>query len=94
MLLLNKELLTKLLRQSSGAVAAVALWVDDIQRSHWSTRDDVLHTCPNAKFVTGSMATFPFDSERYSVTAQIAFNTAVVIVLAVSANSKMSKEVP
>lgn len=93
MLLLNKELISKLLRQSSGAVAAIALWADDIQRSQWRTREDVLKTCPDARFVAGSMAIFPFDSERYSVTAQIAFNTAVVIVLAVSANSNTSREV-
>ena len=89
MLLLNKELLAKLLRESAGAITAITLWADDIQRSQWTGREDVLEAYPRAKFVTGSMATFSFDADRILVTAQIAFNTAVVIVLAASVNANL-----
>jgi mRNA-degrading endonuclease HigB of HigAB toxin-antitoxin module len=92
MLLINKELLAKLLRESTGAITAISLWADDIQRSQWTGREDVLKAYPQAKFLAGSMATFPFDADRFSVTAQIAFNTAVVIVLAASVNVNLSKE--
>lgn len=82
MVLLNKNILARLLSESKGAVTAVSLWADDIQRAQWRNREDVLEAYPQTKFVAGSMATFAIDAARYSVTAQIAFNTSVVIVLA------------
>lgn len=92
MMLLNKELLTRLLMESAGAITPVALWTDDVQRSQWRSREDVLMVYPRAKFLGSSMVTFSFDAGGCSVTAQIAYNTAIVIVLAASANSNLGKE--
>jgi mRNA-degrading endonuclease HigB of HigAB toxin-antitoxin module len=92
MLLVNKELLAKFLRESTGAITAISLWVDDIQRYQWSSRQDVLKAYPQTKFVAGSMAVFSFEAGRFSVTTQIAFNTAVVIVLAVAVNVNLNQE--
>ncbi len=89
MVLLNKRLLAKLLMESASAVTAATLWADDVIRFHWRDREDVMKVYPNAKFLAGSMATFPLGSEGCSVTVQIAFNTGVVIILATSANNKL-----
>ena len=91
MVLLNKNLLASLLRVSTNAVAAVALWTDDVQRSQWKAREDVLKHYPTVKFLAGSMATFFLGTEGCSLTVQIAFNTGVVIVLTTSANTKLSE---
>ena len=87
MVLINKAILTRLLRESKGAVTAVSLWADDIQRAQWKNREDVLEAYPQTRFVAGSMATFAIDAARYSVTAQIAFNSSVVIILAATAKT-------
>lgn len=92
MVLLNKRLLSTLLMESVGAVTAVSLWVDDVQRFQWRDREDVLKAYPGARFLAGSMATFHLGAEGCSVTAQIAFNTGVVIILATSATNKLIEE--
>ena len=91
MVLINKNLLASLLRMSTNAITAVALWTDDVQKSQWKAREDVLKHYPKVKFLAGSMATFFLGTEDCSVTVQIAFNTGVVIVLAASANTKLSE---
>lgn len=83
MLLLNRALLTQVAARQRQLLTAVSMWADTVARRTWTNRGEVLEDYPSAGFVTGGMAVFSLGP--CIVTAQIAFNSGVVIVLAATA---------
>lgn len=82
MTLIGKQHTWQLLRSKSIATVAVSIWMMDVEKSQWSCRDDILLTYPSARFITPNMVIFTFASSQIEITAQIAFNTSVVVILA------------
>lgn len=83
MVLVGRGLVAKFAREHPSATTALAVWLSTVQQESWRARPDVVGAFPAAKFVTPCVACF-YLSAQWVVTAQIAFNTGVVIVLAVA----------
>jgi mRNA-degrading endonuclease HigB of HigAB toxin-antitoxin module len=64
-----------------AAQTALAMWQAVCQKASWGSPGDVLSHFPATKFPTPRLANFPLVAAQCSVTAQIAFNTGVLIVL-------------
>lgn len=82
MVLLNKGVLTTLAEEQNELLTALVLWADLVSRSAWKSRADVHQDYPKAVFVSGNTTVFAL--EQCAVTAQIAFNAGLVVVLAAS----------
>jgi mRNA-degrading endonuclease HigB of HigAB toxin-antitoxin module len=83
MVLVGRGLVAKFAREYPPATTALAVWLSTVQQEVWRARSDVIGVFPAAKFVTPSVACFYLDAQ-WVITAQIAFNTGIVIVLAAS----------
>lgn len=86
MVLLGRDLLTRLCAECPGARTAVAVWAAVAAKAAWSSQEEVQGHFPTAKFLTPSLATFQLTDVNCALTAQIAFNTGIVIVLSISSS--------
>lgn len=64
-----------------AARTAIVIWQAICRKAAWRDPNDVLAHFPAAKFPTPTLANFPLLAAECSVTAQIAFNSGVLIVL-------------
>ncbi|MBN9575417.1 MAG: type II toxin-antitoxin system HigB family toxin [Alicycliphilus denitrificans] len=64
-----------------AARTALVMWQAVCRKASWRSPADVLAHFPATKFPTPRLASFSLVAAECSVTAQIAFNTGVLIVL-------------
>ena len=84
MILIGREHLSRYVRQFSSARTSLAMWQFIVAQEDWHEKADVMACFPSAKFLTPKMACFSPMGADCVVTAQIAFNTGILIVLAVT----------
>lgn len=84
MILLGREHLLTHTQQYPAARTAVAMWLAIATRSTWQSKADVLGCFPATTFVTPTLASFYLIGVDSVLTAQIAFNSGILIVLAAS----------
>jgi mRNA-degrading endonuclease HigB of HigAB toxin-antitoxin module len=84
MILLGREHLLNHTQQYPAARTAVAMWLAIANRSIWQSKADVLGCFPATTFVTPTLASFYLIGVDSVLTAQIAFNSGILIVLAAS----------
>lgn len=82
MVLVGRDILSKLAAGEPEAGVGVALWTAIAVRATWTCPADVLATFPSCNFIGPKIAVFVLSQCGCKVTAQIAFNSGVVIVLA------------
>lgn len=84
MILIGREHISRHTRQFSAARTPLAMWQVIATQETWRNDADVLACFPRAKFVTTKIVRFFPIGGNCVVTTQIAFNTGVLIVLAVT----------
>lgn len=84
MILLGREHLLNHTQQYPAARTAVAMWLAIANRSIWQSKADVRACFPATTFVTPTLASFYLIGVDSVLTAQIAFNSGILIVLAAS----------
>ena len=88
MILLGRELLLTHTQQYPAARTAVSMWLAITNRSNWQSKSDVIECFPATTFVTPTLASFYLVGVDSVLTAQIAFNSGLLIVLAASQGRK------
>ena len=84
MILIGRDHITLHSRQFPTARTALAMWQAISQKSTWSDQTDVASCFPAVKFLTPKIARFFPTGVNCVITTQIAFNTGILIVLAVN----------
>jgi len=84
MILIGREHITFHSRQFPSARTALAMWQAISQRVVWTDQAAVASCFPAVKFLTPKMARFFPAGVNCVITTQIAFNTGILIVLAVN----------
>lgn len=84
MILIGREHITDYVRQFPTAKTALAMWQAICQKASWQSQAEAISCFPAVKFLTPKMACFYPVGINCVVTTQIAFNTGVLIVLAVT----------
>jgi mRNA-degrading endonuclease HigB of HigAB toxin-antitoxin module len=82
MVVVGRDILSKFAAGEPEASVGVALWTAIAVRAAWSCPADVAATFPSCNFIGPKIAVFVLSQCGCKVTAQIAFNSGVVIVLA------------
>jgi len=90
MVILNKRLLTEFARQGADLLTAISMWADRTGQSKWKDRSELALDYPAARFISGSMVVFKLENTRAVITAQVAFNSGLIVVLAVSQHEVLS----
>lgn len=84
MILIGREHITLHSRQFPSARTALAMWQAISQKAIWTDQAAVASCFPAVKFLTPKMARFFPAEVNCVITTQIAFNTGILIVLAVN----------
>lgn len=84
MILIGREHIATFIQQRPGSRTALAMWQAIAERATWRSAADALASFPRVSFVTPQIARFPMAAIACDVTTQIAFNTGILIVLAVT----------
>jgi mRNA-degrading endonuclease HigB of HigAB toxin-antitoxin module len=84
MILIGREHITQYNRQFSSAATALAMWQAITQKTTWIDQTAVKTSFPAVKFLTPNIARFFPIGINCVITTQIAFNSGVLIVLAVN----------
>jgi len=84
MILIGREHITLHSREFPSARTALAMWQAISQKAAWADQAEVATCFPAVKFLTPKMARFFPVGINCVITTQIAFNTGVLIVLAVN----------
>lgn len=92
MILIGRDHITQYTQQFPTARTALAMWQVITQKSAWRDQADTTHCFPAVRFLTPRMARFYPAGVSCVVTTQIAFNTGILIVLAVTADTRQSQE--
>lgn len=82
MVVVGRDILSKLATGEPAARVGVSLWASIAKRASWTCQADVCATFPACIFIGPKLAVFVLSQCGCKVTAQIAFNSGVVIVLA------------
>jgi mRNA-degrading endonuclease HigB of HigAB toxin-antitoxin module len=90
MILIGREHITVYTQQFPTASAGLAMWRVITQKAAWRDQTETTSCFPAVRFLTPKMARFY--PANCVVTAQIAFNTGILIVLAVTANTQQIQE--
>lgn len=84
MILIGREHIALFIQQRPESKTALAMWQAIAGRAKWRTPADASASFPMVRFVTPLIARFPLAGIGCDVTTQIAFNTGILIVLAVT----------
>lgn len=84
MILIGRDHLVGHTQQFPAARTALAMWQAVAQKSSWKNQADTQATFPGVKFLTPKLARFYPAGINCVITTQIAFNTGILIVLAVT----------
>ena len=84
MILIGRDHITLHSRQFPAARTALAMWQAISQKATWTDQTAVANCFPAVKFLTPKMARFFPTGINCVITTQIAFNTGILIVLAVN----------
>jgi mRNA-degrading endonuclease HigB of HigAB toxin-antitoxin module len=84
MILIGRDHITLHSRQFPTARTALAMWQAISQKATWTDQAAVVSCFPAVKFLTPKMARFFPTGINCVITTQIAFNTGILIVLAVN----------
>jgi mRNA-degrading endonuclease HigB of HigAB toxin-antitoxin module len=84
MILIGREHITLYTRQFPSAGTALAMWQAIASRAAWRNQAETTACFPNVNFLTPRMARFYLAGISCVITTQIAFNTGILIVLAVT----------
>lgn len=84
MILIGRDHLVEHSQQFPAARTALAIWQAVAQKSSWQNQVDTQTTFPAVKFLTPKLASFYPIGINCVITTQIAFNTGIIIVLAVT----------
>jgi mRNA-degrading endonuclease HigB of HigAB toxin-antitoxin module len=84
MILIGRAHITLYTRRFPSAGTALAMWQAITRQSSWRNQAETTACFPTAKFLTPRMVRFQLAGTTCAVTAQIAFNTGILIVLAVT----------
>jgi mRNA-degrading endonuclease HigB of HigAB toxin-antitoxin module len=84
MILIGREHITQHISRFPTARIALAMWQAISQRATWTDQASVTACFPAVKFLTPRMASFYPTGINCVITTQIAFNTGILIVLAVN----------
>lgn len=84
MILIGRDHLVGHTQQFPAARTALAMWQAVAQKSSWQNQADTQATFPAVKFLTPKLARFYPVGVNCVITTQIAFNTGILIVLAVT----------
>lgn len=84
MILIGRDHITSYVRQNPSARTALAMWQAITQKASWHSSLETKTCFPAVKFVTPKMACFSLAGINCIITTQIAFNTGILIVLAVT----------
>jgi len=84
MILIGRDHITLHGRQFPAAKTALSMWQAISQKATWSDQDAVASCFPSVKFLTPKLARFFPTGINCVITTQIAFNTGILIVLAVN----------
>ena len=84
MILIGRDHLLGHTQQFPAARTALSMWQAVTQKSTWKNPSDIQATFPAVKFLTPKLARFYPIGVNCVITTQIAFNTGILIVLAVT----------
>lgn len=84
MILIGRQHITEYAKQFPTAKTALAMWQAICQKASWQNQAETTSWYPAVKFLTPRMARFYLVGVNCVVTTQIAFNTGILIVLAVT----------
>lgn len=84
MILIGREHITQHGSRFPPARTALAMWQAISQKATWADQAAVAACFPAVKFLTPRMASFYLAGINCVITTQIAFNTGILIVLAVN----------
>ncbi|MDR9229615.1 hypothetical protein FEP08_05177 [Burkholderia multivorans] len=84
MILIGREHITLYTRRFPTAGTALAMWQAITAQASWRNQAETTACFPTVRFLTPRMASFYPAGISCVITAQIAFNTGILIVLAVT----------
>lgn len=84
MILIGRTHITLYTRRFPSAGTALAMWQVVARQSTWHSQAETAACFPAVKFLTPRLARFYPVGISCAITAQIAFNTGILIVLAVT----------
>jgi mRNA-degrading endonuclease HigB of HigAB toxin-antitoxin module len=84
MILIGRDHIAVFIQQRPDSRTALAMWQAIAERATWRSAADAFASFPLVSFVTPRIARFPMAGITYNVMTQIAFNTGILIVLAVT----------
>lgn len=92
MILIGREHITQYIGQFPSARAALATWQAITQKAAWRDQTETTSCFPAVRFLTPRMACFYPARVGCVVTTQIAFNTGILIVLAVTVSDTQQRQ--
>jgi mRNA-degrading endonuclease HigB of HigAB toxin-antitoxin module len=84
MILIGRDHIAAYIQRCPDSRTALAMWQAIAERATWRSAADAIASFPLVGFVTPRIAHFPMVGIACAVTTQIAFNTGILIVLAVT----------
>jgi mRNA-degrading endonuclease HigB of HigAB toxin-antitoxin module len=84
MFLIGRSHLADFTRRVPATRTALAMWWAIAEDAHWRDESEARACFPNVQFLTPKLVRFHLTGVKCVITAQIAFNIGVLIVLAVS----------
>lgn len=84
MILIGREHISRYIQQTPSAGTALGMWQAITKMATWRNQAEATSCFPSVKFLTPKMARFYPAGISCVVTTQIAFNTGILIVLAVT----------
>ena len=84
MILIGREHISRYIQQFPASRTALVMWHAIAESAAWKSAAEAISCYPSIKFLTPKLAHFVLSEINCVVTAQIAFNNGVLIVLAVS----------
>ena len=85
------QLLHEFAKEHADVRAALAAWVDEIERAAWTTPNDVKVRFPNASFLSDNRIVFNIKGNNYRLLVQVYYERGIVRVLQVGTHAEYDK---
>jgi len=84
MILLGRDHITSYSQQHPSARTALGMWLVAAEAVSWSSQSEIINFYPLIKFTTPKIAHIYLSGVNCVITAQLAFNSGIIIILGVN----------
>ncbi len=91
MVVVGRERIKKFVERHEECRQELAELVRDLESARFATPTDLRNRYPSAKILDGNVVVFKVRGNRYRFSAQVAYGTQVIVVLAVETHAEYDR---